>query len=232
MTDFATHKQLLATDDTYRQKLGLPPLNGDGNTHDPRAPLSPEFDNDPLRHTAQHMLDTAQTALSAAQNVTVGTDGIDSALFTRIDELNQLRLDLDRMSAALKEQVEADQEVLSAMYLSAGTSVYEQNGRVGTLGSKLYARKVDESVTGNDVARALIADGLEHLVQPESYNASQLSAYLRNLDDEGKPIPPHLATVIEAYETWRVGYTTRRITRAQRRRDGGPSPVLDGASQD
>lgn len=233
MTDFATHKQLLATDDNYRAKLGLPPLNG---APGPAPAPAPPAADDALHHAAQEMLDTAQAALENARTdnglFASLTGGIDNGLFARIDVLDGLRKDLDRMSKAIKAQVEADQEVLVDMYLSAGTSVYEQGGRVGTLTNQIYARKVDESVTGNDVARALVADGLEHLVQPESYNASQLSAYLRGLDEEHKPIPPHLAEVIEAYETWRVGYTTRRPTRAQRRRDTGPGSVLGGASQD
>lgn len=255
--NFSEHKRLLATDDAYRRRFGLSPLNGSENVRiivdDSRALLPSEIDEmrreregakaladialiappDPMVTAANAAVEQAYALLTAReQRPALTSNQIDAELFTRVDQLNVLRRELDRLSKALKVAADEDEEVLVDMYLQAGTGLFEQGGRVGTLANKLWARKVGEDVTGQDVAAALRADGLEHLVTPESYHNGQLSAYLRRLDEDGQPIPPHLAEVIEAYETKGIGYTTRRATRAQRRRDGAPSSVLDGASKD
>jgi hypothetical protein len=239
MSDFATHRRLLNTDDTYRAKFGLGPVpvsNGAApaaasaaTTRNGAPPLS-----DPLVSTANDALERATAALAAAQVAQASStaSGIDRSLFTGTDQLDQLRKELERVARAITVQVESDQERLVDMYVQTGTGLIEIDGRVGTLGSKIWARKIDEATTGEDVAGALVASGLAHLVTPPSYNSSQLSAYLRDLDEAGQPIPGPLAEVIEAYEKWRVGFTTRRATRAQRRMNGAPSSVVDGASQD
>jgi hypothetical protein len=236
MTDFRTHKQRLETDDDYRRSLGLPPLNGNGVrvvvddsralTHDEIVPTA-----DPLVATAHEALAKATTALMDIPAPYQG-DGVDPALFRRVDTLNKLRLELKRIVDELKVAADEANDELVEQYQRAGTNQIEYGGRFGKLNSQLWARKVDESVTGEDVADALRADGLGHLVTPESYNSSRLSAYLRELDEAGQPIPPHLAQVIEANEKWRVGFTTQRATRAQRRMAGARSSVVDGASED
>lgn len=235
-TDFRTHKDRLATDDAYRARFGLSPVepsetmrrNGAKALADITAIAPP----DPLLAAAGALIDQADAALQAReQHPAVAGDTIDPDLFIRVDQLDRLRLELDRLSKELKAAVEEDQEVLVDEYRRVGTGLFELGGRVGTLGSQIWARKIAEDITGTDVVDALRADGLAHLVKPESYHGGQLSAYVRRLEEEGQPIPPHLAEVIEAYEVWRVGYTTRRATRAQRRRDGVPSSVLDGASE-
>lgn len=233
MTDFATHRRLLDTDNAYRAKLGLGPLSRLETASAAITNVSNGFPTaDPLITATEQLIETAQAALTDAATAPVGdaSAGIDGALFVRIDRLSELRKELKRLSDAIGAEIEAGQEQLVEMYTHAGTGLIEIGGRVGTLGSQIWARKVDESVTSEDVAAALRADGLGHLVSPESYNSSRLSAFLRDLDEENKPIPPHLAQVIEANERWRVGFTTRRATRAQRRMNGAASSVVDGAS--
>lgn len=233
MTDFATHRRLLETDNAYRAKLGLGPLSRLKEASAAVTRISNGFPAaDPLITATEQLIETAQAALTDAATAPVAdtSAGIDGALFVRIDHLSELRKELKRLSDAISAEIEAGQEQLVEMYTHAGTGLIEIGGRVGTLGSQIWARKVDESVTSEDVAAALRADGLGHLVSPESYNSSRLSAFLRDLDEENKPIPPHLAQVIEANERWRVGFTTRRATRAQRRLNGASSSVVDGAS--
>jgi hypothetical protein len=242
MTDFRTHKQRLETDDDYRRSLGLPSLNGDlvrVIVDGSRALTSDELDRvdeamlaaDPLVASAHSALAKATTALMDIPAPYHG-NGVDPALFRRLDTLNRLRLELKRVVDELKVAADEANDELVEQYQRLGTNEIEYSGRFGKLSNQIWARKVDESVTGEDVADALRADGLGHLVTPESYNSSQLSAYLRELDEAGQPIPPHLAQVIEANEKWRVGFTTRRATRAQRRMAGVRSSVVDGASED
>jgi len=173
---------------------------------------------------ARDAIERAEMAIAAVP------DGGLQALFTRVDTLNQLRLELNRLAEDLKTEVEQGQAELVDRFTEMGTSEIGYGNRFGTLGSKLTARKIDPATRGEDIADALEADGLTALIQPRSYNHQSLSKYIRDLEEEGRPIPTNLAKLIEAYESWSIGFTTRRPTRARRRLAGAASSVLDGAS--
>lgn len=163
----------------------------------------------------------------------VAPPAIDPALLERLDSLKRRKEDLARDAKRLQVEIDEVEAELVEQYVNSGKSFEQRGDRVGTLGSTLWARKVDESVTGDDVAAALRADGLGHLVTNPSYNSSRLSGYLRDLEQDGKPIPPNLAKVIEAVERYAITFSTRRPTRATRRVRGEPSSVLDpGAASD
>jgi hypothetical protein len=199
----------------------------DDETYDP----APEF----IAEMDQAALSAARAGASEAQElmatapVSTTSSGIDRKLGEYLDALKAQRSDLTRLKEALSVEIDRVEADLVDQYVNAGKDTEQFGDRVGTLRPTLWARKVSEDVAGEQVAEALVADGLGHLVTPPSYHSGQLSAFLRDLEDEGKPIPPHLAEVIEATERYAVTFTTRRETRARRRIKGTPSSVLDGA---
>jgi hypothetical protein len=179
----------------------------------------------------------AVTAIEAVEAVIqaglLGCSGgnvVDGALFRRVDQLDALRKELKRLTEQVAELVAKGQEVLVDQYAAMGISEIGFDDRFGSLQSQVWARKKDPTVTTQDVVAALAADGLTELITEPSYNAQSLSAFVRGLEEEGKPIPQNLAEVIEAYETWKVSFTTRRPNRARRRLAGAHSAVLDGES--
>lgn len=218
MTDpsFATHKQRLATDDAYRRRFGLAPL--------PSQPTEAEFEQ--LRADVASCRDGSWSAPAAPSDTNV-----DPGLFRRLRALKDERAELRRRDKELTAEIDSVQERLVEQYTLAGTTAQEFDGYTGSLNLQLWARKRDESVAAPDVAAALRADGLAHLVTPEGYHSQRLSAYLRDLDAARKPIPPHLAELIEATEVPSINFTTRRPSRARRRLSGAESTVLGEAGE-
>lgn len=189
---------------------------------------SPVASADPIA-TAIAAIEAVEAAIAAGLPPSVGAN-VDGALFRRVDALDGLRKELNRLTEQVAGLVSAGQEVLVDQYAQMGISEIGFDDRFGTLQSQVWARKKDPTVTTADVVAALQADGLTELITEPAYNAQSLSAYVRSLEDEDAQIPENLAAVIEAYETWRVGFTTRRPTRARRRLAGAHSAVVDGAS--
>lgn len=230
MSDFRTHKELLATDDTYRAARGLGPVAATIALHavDPtrREPTATPARSDAMRAARGGATDAE--ALMATAPASGTSSGIDPTLGEYLDACKAQRGELARLDKELGVEIDRAEAELVDQYVNAGKDTEQFGDRIGTLRPTIWARKVDETVTGEQVAAALVADGLGHLVTPESYNSQRLSAFLRDLEEEKKPIPPHLATVIEATERYAVGFTTRRETRARRRIRGTPSSVLDG----
>lgn len=169
---------------------------------------------DPAVAAATAAADRAVAEL-ATPRVPRTSEQIDPDLFARVDRLNELRRELDRLSRAIKVEADAEEAELVSEFAQAGIAQIAFGTRAGTLGRTLWAQKVDESVTGEQVAAALRADGYDMLVTPEGYHNGQLSAWLRRREESGLPIPPHLAKVITACEVFGIGFTTRRPTAAQ-----------------
>ena len=190
---------------------------------------SPVASADPIA-AAHAAIEAVEAVIMAGLPIPATTDVVSKSLFARVDGLAQLAKELQRLHAQLKEMVEKGQDSLVEQFTMMGVDEIGFDGRFGTLQSKLAARKKDPTVTSADVVTALRADGLTELVTEPSYNHQSLSAYLRGLEDEKKPIPKNLATVVEGYETFYVGFTTRRPNRARARRAGAHSAVLDGES--
>jgi len=157
--------------------------------------------------------------------------GVDPQLFRRVDALNQERLELERRAKQLRAEVDDLQGQLTEQFAHAGANRIELDNRLGTLQRKLVARRVSEEVTTGQVVAALRADGLGHLVTPESYHHQTLSSWLRELEQEGKSIPPAVAEVIVGDESFVIGFTAARETTAGARIRGRSSSVLDGASE-
>lgn len=199
--DFETHQHRLATDNDYRRAKGLGPL--------PEGGAAPET-----------------LATDAARTI-----GVDPALFRQIDAWNSERLKCDQRSKKLKKMVDEAMEELVEQYTNAGTDEIRLGLRKGTLHSTLRAERATEEVTDEEIVAALRADGLDQYVNPESFNLNSISAWMREREREGKPLPPNLAKVLRGRLDWRVGFTQGRPTETQARLFGATSSILDGASQ-
>lgn len=211
---FATHKQLLDTDNDYRRRFGLPPL---GNK------------------TAE--IAVSQTAQPAPQPETPLTGdrpviAVDPELWRQVLAWKIERVECRRRDKELTALIDEHEGDLVDQYVTAGTDQIRLDGVTGTLDSKLWAKKINEETTQAEVAAALRADGLGHMVTPEGYHGQTMAAYLRDLEREKKPLPPHLAALIEPHEVWSVKFTKPTKSRAAARMSGALSSVLDGASGD
>jgi hypothetical protein len=155
---------------------------------------------------------------------------VDPQLFRQVRAWEAERRECNRRSKELGVLIDEGQALLAEQYVTAGTDEIKLDGVKGTLRSTIWARKRAEETTQAEVAAALRADGLAHMVTPEGYNSATLSAWLRDLEAEGKPIPPHVAELIEPSEVWKVGFTNSRPSRARARMSGAASSVLDGGT--
>jgi hypothetical protein len=80
-----------------------------------------------------------------------------------------------------------------------------------TSGGTLYIRsqiwpKYLEGKTRQDVIEALKQDHLSEYLK-EDYNALQFAAFIRELETNGEPLPPHLAECVEPSERFRLVLT-------------------------
>lgn len=108
----------------------------------------------------------------------------------------------DQASEAEKLRVKCnnDKDALATIVIDkmveAGVSSIAVDGRTYYIGGKTSAVKTDEDVSREEIVDALMADGLDHLV-PRSFNWNTLHAFVKDLTEEGEPLPEHLAAVIK-----------------------------------
>ncbi|MGH3986426.1 MAG: hypothetical protein ACRDTZ_03800 [Pseudonocardiaceae bacterium] len=138
-------------------------------------------------------------------------------LARRLRALKAERTAAGRHYDQLKPEIEEAERLLTEEMLTAGDLEVTVDGYRGSANPTLWAKKLDPATTPQQIVEALLADGLPHLVTPESINWQSLSAYLRDLADEDKPIPERLAELIESTEKWGVGFTKIPQGRGRRR---------------
>jgi hypothetical protein len=111
-----------------------------------------------------------------------------------------------------RRQLEAEIDVIKGQSAELEASLlpqFEQAGmeRVAIDGRTVYVeRKLWARAKGGDkqaVCKALKRARLGVYVQ-ESYNANSVSAYIRELDREGRPMSPGLAKVLEVSEVFKL----------------------------
>lgn len=201
-TSFGDHKLRLLTDPAYRKSKGLAPL---ATTPDD-APIVP---------------DSGEKVIE-----------VDPELIRRLDEWKEERKAADRRSKELGALIDAAEAELVEQFAAAGVPSLDLDGRRATMRSTLWLRKAHEDVTAAQVAAALRADGLDELVQPEGYNAAQISAWARRLEENNEPLPEHVGKVLVGHNRWAIAFTSPRPSRARSLTAGMRSSVLSGASAD
>ena len=201
-TSFGDHKLRLLTDPAYRKSKGL-------------APLESTPDDSP------HVPESGEKVIE-----------VDPALVRQLDAWKEARKAADRRSKELGALIDAAEAELVEQYVAAGVTSLDLDGRRATARPTLWLKKAHEDVTAAAVAAALRADGLDELVQPEGYNAAQISAWARRLEENNEPLPPNVAAVLVGHNRWTITFTSPRPSRARSLTAGMRSSVLSGASAD
>lgn len=199
--NFGEHRLALLTDPIYRRSKGLSPL--------PEAPAP----------------DAAPTIPETGEPVIE----VDPELLRQLDSWKKERDEHKRRVEELTVLIDKAEAELVLQFTAAAVPELVLDGRRATVGSQLWLKKRDETVTPAAVAAALRADGVPELVTPEGWNASRLSAWARELEREGKPLPPNVGKLLEGRETWNIKFTSPRPSRARQRQAGGRSSILDSA---
>lgn len=201
------HKLALLTDNDYRRSRGLSPL---------------ERKTDP--DLVGKIPDTGEPVIE-----------VDPDLMRQLDAWKQERSAASRRKEELTALIDKAEAELAEQFAAASVKELVIDGRKVSARSTLWLKKRREDVTAAAVAAALRADGLPELVQPEGYNASRLAGWARELEAEGKPLPPHVAELLEGRESWSFSFTSPRPSRAAKRLGGQRSSILhpeSGASGD
>jgi hypothetical protein len=113
----------------------------------------------------------------------------------------QLETEIDAVKA---EAAELEQRLLP-QFEQSGVERLSIDGRTIYLERKLWAkaRDGDKAAVCCALKRARLGDYVE-----ETFNTNSLSAYVRELDREGRPLPPSLETVLDISEVFHL--RTRR----------------------
>ncbi len=117
------------------------------------------------------------------------------------DRRAQLEAEVDAIKA---ESAELEQRLLPD-FEQAGMDRVSITGRTVYIERKLWAKARDGNKAA--VCDALRRGQLGEYVE-ETYNTNSLSAYMRELDREGRPLPPVLDAVLEISEVFKL--RTRR----------------------
>lgn len=110
-------------------------------------------------------------------------------------------------SKGLTAEADALERQLIEQYAEEGVQNIRVDGSTVYLERKVYAQKEKgpdgEVVETSAVTEALIAAGLGDFVTP-TYNVNTLSAYLRELDEQGEPLPEALVGLVRPAEVFKL----------------------------
>lgn len=129
---------------------------------------------------------------------------INTDVVARYVELTQRRKALEAEADDVKKQLIAIESELLDAFAETGVSSIRAGGGTISLRRELWAGCKDGDY--ERACRALRAAGLDEFVQPR-FNASQLSAYVRELDREGAPLPSSFAGAINVSEVFKLRVT-------------------------
>ena len=115
--------------------------------------------------------------------------------------LEQQRLDLEAQVEAIKTETAELETLLLPQFEQEAIERISIDGRTVYVERKLWAKAKDGDKPA--VCKALKRCRLGDYVE-ETYNTNSLSAYIRELDREGKPLSQALATVLEISEVFKL----------------------------
>ena len=115
--------------------------------------------------------------------------------------LEQQRLDLEAQVEAIKKETAELETLLLPQFEQEAIERISIDGRTVYVERKLWAKAKDGDKPA--VCKALKRCRLGDYVE-ETYNTNSLSAYIRELDREGKPLSQALATVLEISEVFKL----------------------------
>jgi hypothetical protein len=123
----------------------------------------------------------------------------------RFVALEERRRALEAEIEAVKAEAAELEALLLPQFEQSGLERVAIDGRTVYVERKLWAKAKDGDKAA--VCKALKRCRLGDYVE-ETFNTNSLSAYVRELDREGRPLPPSLATVLDVSEVFRL--RTRR----------------------
>jgi hypothetical protein len=123
----------------------------------------------------------------------------------RFVALEERRRQLEAEIDAIKAEAAQLEESLLPQFEQTGLEKVSIDGRTVYIERKLWAKAKDgdKAAVCKALKRAHLGDYVE-----ETFNTNSLSAYVRELDREGRPLPPSLREVLEVSEVFKL--RTRR----------------------
>jgi hypothetical protein len=116
-------------------------------------------------------------------------------------ELETERRELEARLKEVKEEIAPLHEQVLTYFEQTGTSKIKRSGLTLYVHRQLWARPIDGDYERG--CAALKAAGLEDMVK-ESFNIHTLSAYIRELERMGEPIPETFEGAIQTEETFQI----------------------------
>lgn len=116
-------------------------------------------------------------------------------------QLEQRRRQLEAEIGTIKAQSAELEASLLPQFEQAGMERVSIDGRTVYIERKLWAKpkEGDKQAVCKALKRARLGDYVQ-----ESYNSNSLSAYIRELDREGRSLSPGLAKVLEVSEVFKL----------------------------
>ena len=110
--------------------------------------------------------------------------------------------ELEAQIKVLNEAIEKSEKKLLDEMSDAGVQRVTVDGVTVYIHRQLWASKAG-NVTDEEAASAISSAGLSDMVKPK-FNTSTMSAYIRELDNQGLPIPEPLVGVLSVTEKFSV----------------------------
>jgi hypothetical protein len=133
-------------------------------------------------------------------------ESLDTKAVSRLVELVAKKRALEADVKTLSREIAEIEESLLEQFGEAGVSSIRTEGGTVSLSRQLWATCKDGDY--ERACSALRAAGLDEFVQPR-FNSNSLSAYFRELDREGRPIPAALEGAIDVAERFQLRVTKR-----------------------
>lgn len=114
--------------------------------------------------------------------------------------LRTLQKEAEATAEDYKSQADALQDILLEQFAEEGVQKVSVNGVTTYLRRDLWA-KVEEGASREQVVEGLKACGMGQFVS-ETYNTQTVSAWLRDLEREGEPLPEELTGVLTSSEVF------------------------------
>jgi hypothetical protein len=119
------------------------------------------------------------------------------AEIARLIELDEAKKQLEADIKSITEERSALEQKLLADFEAMGIDSIKSGGKTVYIQRQLWARASEGS------ANVFRAAGLDYMVK-ESVNTQTLSAYVRELDRDGSPVPPEIAAVTNVSEAFQL----------------------------
>jgi hypothetical protein len=138
--------------------------------------------------------------------MSAAVETMNTAAVNKLVELTMKKRALEAEAKEVAAEIAEIEESLLEQFGEAGISSVRAEGGTVSMSRQLWATCREGNY--ERACAALRAAGLDEFVQPR-FNANSLSAYFRELDREGKPIPAEIDGAIDLAERFSLRVTKR-----------------------